>query len=206
MEKNMTLTPNERLMLTCLFSIMKGQRLAMAKAGIDEPDGENDIPTEKQCRIALETLHCGYSALYGECVFAPMRIHLEDPEMPLEDGKFVIDVFNMYDDISRYMEVKPEDDEVRNHDYSKFRGFDGNNDLQCYAFASFLVKDMRRYTNLVDGIDDTDKDPFNSHMSITRKIYEAMLEEWRKHRYNPPMPREKILAILNAPNGGQNQG
>ena len=203
----MTLTHNERLMLTCLFSIMKGQRMAMAKAGIDEPDGENDIPTEKQCSVALETLHYGYSALYEHCVFAPMRVY---PEMPQKDGEFVMNVFHMYDDISRYMEENPEDDEICNHEDGKFKGFDGNNDSKCYAFARFWTEKLGFYADMVAGLDrktpgGINRDPFNSHSGITREIYEAMLEEWQKHRYNPPMSREQILAILNASKGGQNQ-
>ena len=192
-----TLTNNERLTLTCLFSLMKGQRLMMDRAGID---GENDIPSEEQCRIAIEILRCGYEILYDE-QFLLETVRFEQKAMRKEDGQFVIDVFNMFDDISRHMEANPEDEEVRGHRYSKFAGFDGNNDRQCYEFARFWTETLGWHAGLVakrreELSGEVRGDPFNSHSIATRKIYEAMLEVWRKH--TPPLSREQVLAVLNA--------
>lgn len=191
----MTLTKNERLMLLSLYSLMKGQRLMMDRAGVKEPDEENDIPTVAQCCHAIEILRCGYEALYD---YLPVRF--VEQAMPLEDGKFVMEVFHMFDDISRYMEEHPEDKEVSDHKRAKFLGFDGNNDRRSYEFARFFTETLKpeQHGDLVKKREEelSGGDPFNSHSRITRKIYEVMLEEWRKQA--PLDSREKVMAVLNA--------
>ena len=97
----MTLTNSERLMLTCLFSIMKGPRLMMDKAGIEEPEGEQDIPSTEQCCHAIEILRCGYEFLYDEPLLKNMGFVKE--AMSSEDGQFVMGVFHMFDDFRIYI-------------------------------------------------------------------------------------------------------
>ena len=197
----MTLTQNERLMLTCLFSLMKGQRLIMDQAGIEEPNEENDIPSAKQCRNAIEILRCGYEVLYDEPLLRP-TMHFKEKEMGKKDGQFVMNVFHMFDDISRYLEENSQDEEVRNHQHSKFDGFDKNNDSQCYDFARFWTETLEWHADLVakrreELSGEVRNDPFNSHSGATRKIYEIMLEEWQEQ--TPLTTHEKVMAVLNAP-------
>ena len=195
----MTLTKNERLMLLSLYSLMKGQRLMMDRAGVKESGEESDIPTVAQCRHAIEILRCGYEALYDEPLLQNARF--VERAMPGENGKFVMEVFHMYDDISRYMEEHPKDEEVGGHKHAKFLGFDRNNDGQSYEFACFWTETLGWHSDLVEKrreelSGEVRRDPFNSHSRITRKIYEVMLEEWRKQA--PLDSREKVMAVLNA--------
>ncbi len=82
----------------------------------------------------IEILERGYSMCYSR-----VESSLEESEIPEEVGQFVQDVFTLYQAIGAYKTAHPDDQEVVEHAWAAFRGFDGASEAQYLIFARFLA-------------------------------------------------------------------
>ena len=104
-------------------------------------------------RIALEN---GFSLHYDW-----MAEHLSN-EMTEVQCREVLDILDMYRSITFGLQKLGEDDPLRQHNLSIFRGFDGNNEGQLMSYVRYFIMDLDRYDELKKG-----KLPsFNSHMPM----------------------------------------
>lgn len=88
-----------------------------------------------------------------------------------EKSKFVFDVLSMIDALqSSYKKLKKEDRDLIDKDQLTFKGFDGNEEIEEYQYARFVIKDFGRYEGLE--IDD-----YNSHCNMIN-TYIDMLKKW----------------------------
>jgi len=142
----MKLTKFERLLLINQFSIRKH----LEPQSADYFDEMNKI------------LSSGYEIFYGELA------HWLHPDMPEEEGRFVLDVLDLFRAIERYKSEHSDDAEVVDHLWSHFMGFDGNNEGQYLDFARFLIKDQKKFAEQAAYEESTDG--FNSHMP-TKDMY-----------------------------------
>jgi len=148
LEKQITLTPFERLSLMNQLSILK--RL----------DPENAEDYDDQIKI----LHSGYTIRYGE-VFQPVF-----EEMPIEECEYVYDVLDMHRILITSFESLT-DKQGLTADDVRFRGFDGNNETKRWAFAEYLQKKGMWQETLIGGMD-------NHGMAMTPHRYPQMLKRY----------------------------
>lgn len=97
-------------------------------------------------------------------------------------SKYVFDVFQMYRSLNNsYLKLSKEDKlEIDIYDI-KFQGYDGNEEVNHYAYAKFVLEDLKRYAEIYDN----GNVEFNSH---TNKLsdYSRMIQIWKSisGRYN----------------------
>lgn len=135
----------------------------------------------------IEILEFGYTIFYDEI------ISLDGDELSQIDCKFVLDILDCYRFIDDYL-VATSDEEVRNHPWSYFRGFDGNHETHLLVFARFLIKTQGKFQEQLQYLKKNDN--LDSH-ACHRKKYEKMIETWKTQRFNRDFRKENILAILN---------
>lgn len=165
----LNLTTAERLLLAHQLRIL--QRL----------DPEDDRS------LQLEIVEKGYEYLYDE-----LTNELLDPLDPSVAPE-VYDIFDMFrslhDSIAR-LEDKSGIDVER----AKFKGYDGNNESQHYAFAEFVLKRRNHY-----GESMNEKDYYNTHWEML-PAYRRMLAAWSG--FQKPgaegLTRDEILQLVNA--------
>lgn len=88
---------------------------------------------------------------------------------------FVFDVLQMYRSIhnSYYSLTDDEKDEI-NQMYITFQGFDGNEEIDHYIYARFVLEEMHRF----DEIYNNGKVEFNSHRNMIGR-YSRMVDTWK---------------------------
>jgi uncharacterized protein YfbU (UPF0304 family) len=141
--------------------------------------------------VQREAVEQGYSFVYE---MGMDHILDGDDAMTPEDSKEVWEVMDMFLSIDRT--IQDLDLKALHEDYfTRFRGYDGNNESKFMGFAAFTVERLGRFAHLPI----QEELYFNSHMP-TRPIYERMLIEWRKlsyqHRF--PMSIENLMRVLEA--------
>lgn len=97
------------------------------------------------------------------------------PEMSESECREVLDILEMYRAITWAYFDAHNTKQVDDHKY-RFSGFDGNEESEQLAYASYFIVDLDRYSEL-----NYDKEfpSFNSHCPMMPK-YRAMLDEWNK--------------------------
>jgi uncharacterized protein len=170
----MELSKKERIILINQYEILK------------HLDAENASRYEE----LIEILRSGYEIFYSK-----VGEWVNDRTMPVEEGKFVLNVLDLYRAIEAYKRDNPADEEVVNHLWSSFRGFDGNSESNYFAFTQFLIYDQNKWSEQRQYEAKTDR--FNSHMPVASK-YRKMLDAWGGGEDRFQLSREKIIGILNS--------
>lgn len=117
-----------------------------------------------------------------------------DDDMPVDKGKFVLEILDLYrsiEDIKR----KSKDKSLMIHNYSFFQGFDGNNESEYMAFARFLIDVQGKFVEQKEYL--IRNDSLNSHMPMVEK-YERMLAKSKDIHNIWNMTVQDALNILNA--------
>lgn len=134
----------------------------------------------------IKALQMGYTKHYR------MLMHL-DKEMSEKDCEEVFAILDMFRAIhNSTQKAAGLTDEERQG--LKFRGFDGNNEPEQQAYASFLLLDDERYPELTRECND----PYiNSHLPML-DMYRRMFTEWRELGKPYEMNEEMLKRIINA--------
>lgn len=172
----MELTKKDRLMLYNQYEILK----------LLSSDDEHLV---NQYEINQEILLNGYKSHYNDLI----EWILDDTSE--EVSRFVIDVLNMYRNLyMSYASLPIEDKKQLSIDDIKYKGFDGNNEVEYYSYARFLLETYDLYYEIYNNGDYTS----NSHHSIIPR-YTNMLS--RLHGLdvdiNTDLSLEQIKKIIN---------
>jgi len=139
--------------------------------------------------VRREVLELGYEMLYA---WDYEYVYDGDDKMTAEESQEVWDTLDMFDAIQRSM---PEDLDTDRYLWTKFAGYDGNNESKFLSFAQFTVERLKRF----EYVPMQKPGYWNSHMPV-RPIYRRMLAEWRKKdipgRFS--MSREELIRVLTA--------
>jgi uncharacterized protein YfbU (UPF0304 family) len=168
----MKLSKKDRLMLINQYRIL------------EELDNNNS----RHYANYIEILEHGYEIFYSD------MIEWVFDEMPEAEGLLVLDVLSIYREIENYKRENPDDDEIINHTWGYFEGFDGNNEPAYHNFTLFLIDKYDRFTEQNEYRNLTDS--FNSHSPRLDK-YRGMIDKWNELNKDLST-RDNILAILEA--------
>ena len=113
--------------------------------------------------------------------------------MQVEKCEKVLDILDMYRVIKFENERLQEQEHIKDP-WVKFQGFDGNNESEYSCYASYFVKKLGRFSELLE---DDPEAQFDSHMPTLRK-YNSMLSEWKKLENRFELSKKDILTILNS--------
>lgn len=136
----------------------------------------------------ISILENGYSIFYSQ---------LDEwisEEMPEEEGRFVLDVLDLYraiEDVKR----ATKDSRLLAHHYAFFRGFDGNNETEHMGFCRFLIEKQGKFQEQKQYL--LKNDNLNSHMPMTEK-YSRMLNEAKGLPNKWSMSADDALRVLDA--------
>jgi uncharacterized protein YfbU (UPF0304 family) len=141
------------------------------------PNDADDIAVQR------EAIERGYEMLYG---WDMDHIYDGDDVMTAAESSEVWDTLDMFDAINRFVS-RTDDEEIKNSPFTKFMGYDGNNEGKFMAFTAYTIERLKRF----EFVPTPKKNYWNSHMPV-REIYQRMLEEWRK------TPRERRFDLTVA--------
>jgi uncharacterized protein YfbU (UPF0304 family) len=170
--EGMNLTKLERLLLINQFEILKT---------IKE---ENQEYYEQM----IDILTNGFSIYYSE-----LESGLFD-EMPAGDGRFVLDVLDLYhaiEDFKRRNEAKA----INEHAFGYFPGFDGNEEGEYLGFVRFIIDKKKLFEEQEQY--RTKTDDFNSH-SRTLPRFSEMVARWERLGKKFELTEPEILNILGS--------
>lgn len=159
--------------------ILINQYRILASLNRDEADHYQELIT---------ILENGYTVFYSQ-----VDEWISD-EMPQEEGRFVLDVLDLYraiEDIKR----ASKDSRLLAHDYSFFRGFDGNNETEHMTFCRFLIETQGKFPEQKQYL--LKNDNLNSHAQMIEK-YSRMLDEAKKLPNKWSMSVDEALRVLDA--------
>lgn len=169
----LNLSPFERLSLINQFEIRK----ALAK--------QDDV---EHFEHLIEVLKEGYEFYYDDLA----RLD----SYPESESSFVREVLHMYELIEDYKTANPNDKEVEDASFSRFFGFDGNEEGRHLGFVRYMFKrnpdwwtSIQKYAGTADG--------FNSHMPTTA-VYQRMLAQLAEFGSSDGLSRQQVIAILAA--------
>lgn len=131
---------------------------------------------------------------HGYEIFFSMIDEWVSDDMPEVEGRFVLDILNVYrviEDVKR----TSKNSEITGHSYSFFRGFDGNNETQYMVFARFLVTEQGKFIEQEKYLNKNGN--MNSHSPMLDK-YGAMVDKWKELDSKWKLNEVEVLEILNA--------
>ncbi|MFZ6770866.1 YfbU family protein [Undibacterium sp. Di26W] len=166
------LSKNERLILINQYKIL-------ASLNKDEEDHYLEL---------IEVLERGYAIFYS------LIDEWVSDDMPIEDCKFVLDILDLYRTIED-LKRSTKDEQLSQHTYSFFRGFDGNNETDHMSFCRFLIENQGKFQEQTPYL--LKNDNLNSHVPMSDK-YLRMLEAAKEIPNIWNMTTEQALRILNA--------
>lgn len=143
---------------------------------------------EAHYRELIGILENGYEIFYS------MIDEWISDDMPTDEGKFVLNILDLYrviDDLKR----SSKNQELADHPYSFFRGFDGNHETEYMGFCRFLIDEQGKFQEQQQYF--LKNDHLNSHMLMIDKykrmlgVAENISDVWK-------MTVEDALSILNA--------
>ncbi len=144
----------------------------------DESDHYNEL---------IDILENGYEIFYS------MIDEWISDEMPSDEGRFVLDILDLYRAIEYFKRSTKSEAISKNH-FSVFAGFDGNNETQYMGFARFLIETQGKFSEQEQYFRQNDH--LNSHMPMVSK-YKKMLDTSKNYDiWN--MTEDQALAILNS--------
>lgn len=136
----------------------------------------------------IEVLERGYEVFYSQIDESVSE------NMPVDDGRFVLNILDLYraiEDVKR----STKDGRLMKHEYSFFRGFDGNNETSHMSFCRFLIEtqgkfqEQERYKLRNDNL--------NSHAPMIEK-YQRMLDVASAMPSIWTLSADQVLVILEA--------
>lgn len=155
--KEYNLTEVERLILFNQYSIL-------SKLANDAGDKDTADIYETYKTILLDGYKHDYSQLLG--IFGD--------ELSETKSKFVWDVLELYRAIyDKVHTLSPEKRKQYSEYKLKFRGFDGNEEIEYYSYCKFIIQDLGRYAEIYEN----GKNELNSHCNIIN-YYNKLLEIW----------------------------
>lgn len=143
---------------------------------------------EAHYRELIGILENGYEIFYS------MIDEWISGDMPTDEGKFVLNILDLYraiDDLKRSSKSQ----ELANHPYSFFHGFDGNNETEYMGFCRFLIDEQGKFQEQKQYF--LKNDHLNSHIPMIDK-YKRMLEVAENISDIWSMTVEDALKILEA--------
>lgn len=168
----MKITKNDRLVLINQYKIL---------ANLDKSEADHYVEL-------IKILESGYAIFYSQ-----LDEWISD-EMPEEDGRFVLEILDLYraiEDIKR----ASKDSRLLTHAYSYFHGFDGNNETEYMGFCRFLIETQNKFQEQKQYLIKNDN--LNSHMPMIEK-YRRMLDV-AKHLPNKwSMSVDEAVRVLDA--------
>lgn len=169
----MNLDIKERLILSYLLKIL--EKL--------EP---NEADYYARNRKAIEH---GYSLHYN---WITENLH---EEMSENDCKFVLDVLDMFRNLN-YSYIKGNLSDEKLKEKIRFKGFDGNREINFLSYAHYFMHDLDRYNELHD---NSEHPNYNTHYPVVEK-YKRMLEVWKKVKISDMgiLTLQQINEILKA--------
>jgi hypothetical protein len=165
----MSLSKTERLLLSNQYKLL---------ALLDKESTDH----YKKLQAIVEN---GYSIFYSQ-----LDEHISD-EMPEENSRLVLDILDLYRAIGDFIIAHPEDQTIKSHAWSTFKGFGGNQECEHLGFTNFLIRIEGKYQ------EQDHKQGFNSHMPCSDK-YRRMIEKWAESDHSFTLSQAQILDILNA--------
>ncbi|HIP90640.1 MAG TPA: YfbU family protein [Candidatus Nanopusillus sp.] len=173
------LSKTERLILANQYRILKKL--------------EDDVWYAKKYDEYIKILEEGYEIYYKEILDL-----ISDENISESEAREVLDILYFYENIVEpYKQKNPNDQDIIDHHYSYFKGFDNNGDeLKYLSFVRFLIKDQRKYAFVAKYADKTDD--FDSHFPMLDKYRKMMKLLESKYNKRGDLEREEILDILNA--------
>ena len=136
----------------------------------------------------IEVLESGYKIFYS------MIDQWVADEMPEEECQFVLQILNLYRVIEDKKRVS-QDSRLLSHNFSFFRGFDGNQETEHMAFARFLIETQGKFQEQEQYL--LKNDNLNSHLPMKEK-YRAMLAAAGGAAKSGGLSVEDVIAILDA--------
>lgn len=136
----------------------------------------------------IEILTEGYTSFYSE-----FNQGISD-EVPAEVQRFVFDILGVYRSIEYYKQENPQDQQVKNHLWNHFQGFDGNDEMEYCSFVRFLIDKADRFVEQIPYRNATDN--FNHHFPTLYK-YRAMITQW-KELEKKLITQEAVMQVLDA--------
>lgn len=136
----------------------------------------------------IEVLERGYEIFYS------LVDEWISEDMPEDEGRFVLNILDLYraiEDVKR----STKDERLFKHEYSFFRGFDGNNETAHMGFCRFLIETQGKFQEQTPY--KLRNDNLNSHMPMIDK-YQRMLAVAATLPSTRKMSLEQILAVLDA--------
>lgn len=143
---------------------------------------------EAHYRELIGILENGYEIFYS------MVDEWISDDMPIEDGRFVLNILDLYRAIE-HLKRSSKSRELADHHFSFFRGFDGNNETEYMGFCRFLIEEQGKFQEQQQYF--VENDHLNSHMPMIDK-YKRMLEVAATFPDIWSMKIEDALKILEA--------
>lgn len=137
----------------------------------------------------IEILRSGYE------IFYPELFNNVYEGMTYDEGRFVLDILSIYRMVEDYKVKNADDDDIKNHHFGTFRGFDGNNETAHMSFTRFLVNTQGKFSEQEQY--KSQNDDFNSHHPTLEK-YGRMIHKWQTLGGNYQCSKTELLEILNA--------
>lgn len=168
----MKISQRDRLLLINQYKIL-------ANLNKDEADHYEEL---------ISILENGYAIFYSQ-----LDQWVSD-EMPEEEGRFVLEILDLYRAIEDLKRAS-KDERLLDHHYSFFRGFDGNNETEHMAFCRFLIEKQGKFQEQKQYL--LKNDNLNSHAPMLGK-YSRMLEEAKRLTSKWSMSVDDAIRVLDA--------
>jgi uncharacterized protein YfbU (UPF0304 family) len=164
-----SLTNVDRLLLYNQFEILRLLALKSKYPG-------NAEEYEEKREIIASGYHWHYQDIFR---------HIREP-MPYQDSEEVIQILEMYRAIENFRIKNPEID--ISSPYLKYRGFDGNYEIEQFSHAYFVIKTQGKFS---------ESKHLNSHWPML-PIYRRMLGAWNKSANPFELTPQDIMRIEEA--------
>ncbi len=169
----MELSKKDRVVLVNQFQILK--RL----------DPENRVRYEE----LIDILTFGYE------IFYPKVSEYVSDGMNRKECTLVLEILDIYSMIEFYKRDNPTDQQVAEHEWGRFRGFDGLSEPEYVAFARFLIETQGNFAEQLRYAASTNRFEWRTP---TVPKYRRMIAAWDGlHRRALQWPAD-ILMVLNA--------
>lgn len=122
----------------------------------------------------------------------------EDSELPKDECRLVMDIFEVYRALDIYRNSNPGDRHMAQHPWARFRGFDGNRESAHLAFSCFLMREQRDEEARLPG---AAQDVLDSHVPTLSK-YRFMIAVWNASREGAELSKQTVAQILGPANTG----
>lgn len=139
-----------------------------------------------------------YYARHRKAIESGYKLHyswvaeaIDENEMSEEDCQEVLNVLDMYRAITASFERIKECSSLKQSDI-RFKGYDGNNEGNQYAYTNYFITDLDRFNELCLGSKYPD---FNSHCPRRQK-YSKMLDIWNKFPNKFELSEDQIKELL----------